>query len=75
MTRVRAVGRLRWAAMGAGLVLAGCGSAAAGTAQLSHAASPRGPANGSAPKASAVQPNGGPVDDRSHASAATDADA
>jgi hypothetical protein len=58
MTGVRAVGRLRWAAIGAGLVLAGCGSGAAGTVQLSHAASPRGPANGSAPNASAVQPYG-----------------
>jgi hypothetical protein len=59
MTGVRAVARLRWAAIGAGLVLAGCGSGAAGTAQLSHTASPRGPANGSAPNASAVPSNGG----------------
>jgi hypothetical protein len=58
MTGVRAVGRLRWAAIGAGLVLAGCGSGAAATAQLSHPASPRGPANGSAANASAVPSNG-----------------
>jgi hypothetical protein len=58
MTGGRAVGRLRWAAIGAGLVLAGCGSAAAPTAQLSHVVSPRGRANGSAPNARAVQPNG-----------------
>ena len=58
MTGVRAVGRLRWAAIGAGLVLAGCGGAAAPTAQLSHAGSPRISANGSAPKASAVPSNG-----------------
>jgi hypothetical protein len=52
------VGRLWWAAIGVGLVLAGCGSAAAPTAQLSHAVSPRGPAKGSAPNARAVQPGG-----------------
>jgi hypothetical protein len=57
MTRVRAVGRVWWAAIAAGLILAGCGSAAAPTAQLSHAASPPGPASGSAPNAAAVQPN------------------
>jgi hypothetical protein len=55
MTGVRVVGRLPWAAIGAGLVLAGCGSAAIHTAQLSHAASRRGPAK--APNATAV-PNG-----------------
>jgi hypothetical protein len=55
MTGVRAVERLRWAAIGAGLVLAGCGGAAIPTARPSHAASRRGPAN--APHASAV-PNG-----------------
>ena len=49
MTGVRAVGRLRWAAIGAGLVLAGCGTATAPTAQLSHAASRRDPASRSAP--------------------------
>jgi hypothetical protein len=58
MTRARAVRRLLWA----GLVLAGCGSGAAPTAQLSHAASRRGPANKSAPKsapnAAAVPPGG-----------------
>ena len=53
MTGARAVGQLPWAAIGAGLVLAGCGSAAAPTA-----ASRRGPANGSGPNARAVQPNG-----------------
>jgi hypothetical protein len=58
MTGIRAVGRLPWVAIGAGLVLAGCGSAAAPTAQLSHAASRRDRANGSAPNAAAVQPNG-----------------
>jgi hypothetical protein len=58
MTGVRAVGRLLWVAIGAALVVAGCGSAAAPTAQLSHAASRRGPANRSAPNAPAVQPNG-----------------
>lgn len=58
MTAVRAVGRLPWAAIGAGLVLAGCGSAAAPTAQLSRAASRRGPANKSAPNPAAVQSNG-----------------
>jgi hypothetical protein len=58
MTGVRAVGRLGWAAIGAGLVLAGCGSSAAVTAQLSHTASPP-PAKGSAPNATAVQPNSG----------------
>jgi hypothetical protein len=57
MTGVRAVGRLRWAAIGAGLVLAGCGTATAPTAQLSHAASRRDPANRSAPEPPAVQPN------------------
>lgn len=57
MTRVRAVSRLPWAAIGAGLVLAGCGGAGAPTAQLSHAATRRGPANKSAPNARAVQPN------------------
>jgi hypothetical protein len=58
MTGVRAVGRLRWAAIGAALLLAGCGSGAAVTAQLSHAASPRGPANGSAPNASVAPSTG-----------------
>ncbi|MGP0053266.1 MAG: hypothetical protein ACLPZR_31110 [Solirubrobacteraceae bacterium] len=58
MTGGRAVGRLRWAAIGAGLVLAGCGSGAAATTQLSHPASPRGPVNGSAPIASAVPSSG-----------------
>jgi hypothetical protein len=58
MTGVRAVRRLRWAAIAAGLILAGCGSAPAPTAQLSDTASPRGPASGSAPNAAAVQPNG-----------------
>ena len=58
MTGARAAGRRRWAAIGAGLVLAGCGSGAAVTAQVGHAASPRGPANGSAPNASAVPSNG-----------------
>ena len=53
MIGARAVGRLPWAAIGAGLVLAGCGSAAAPTA-----VSRRGPANGSAPNARAVPPNG-----------------
>jgi hypothetical protein len=56
MTGVRAVGRLWWAAIGAGLVLAGCGIATAPTARLSHAASRRDPANRSAPTATA-QPN------------------
>jgi hypothetical protein len=55
MTGVRAVGRLPWAAIATGLVLAGCGSAAAPTVLPSHAASRRGPAN--PPNASAV-PNG-----------------
>jgi hypothetical protein len=53
VTGAGAVGRLPWAAIGAGLVLAGCGSAATPTA-----ASRRGPANGSVPNARAVQPNG-----------------
>lgn len=58
MTAVRAVGRLPWVAVGAGLVLAGCGSEAAPTAQPGRATSRRGSANRSAPNASAVQPNG-----------------
>ncbi|MGH2886406.1 MAG: hypothetical protein ACRDPA_27525 [Solirubrobacteraceae bacterium] len=58
MTGVRAFWRLPWAAIGAGLILAGCGSAGAPTAELSHAASRRGPANRSAPNAAAVQANG-----------------
>jgi hypothetical protein len=53
VTGAGAVGRLPWAAIGAGLFLAGCGSAATPTA-----ASRRGPANKSAPNARAVQPNG-----------------
>ena len=52
MSGTGAVGRLSWAAIAAGLVLAGCGSAAAPAA-----ASRPGPANGSAPHARAVQPN------------------
>jgi hypothetical protein len=56
VTGVRAVGWLQWAAIATGLVLAGCGGAAAPTAQLSHAASRRDPANRSAPNATA-QPN------------------
>jgi len=59
MTGVRAISRLPWAAIGAGLVLAGCGGAAAPTAQLSHPPSRRGPANGSTPNARAVQPSAG----------------
>jgi hypothetical protein len=58
MTGVRAVGRLPWVAIGAGLILAGCGSTAAPTAQLSHAASRRDRPKGSAPNVAAVQPNG-----------------
>jgi hypothetical protein len=58
MTGVRAVRRLPWVAIGAGLILAGCGSAAAPTSQLSHAAARRDRATGSAPNAAAVQPNG-----------------
>lgn len=54
MTGISAV-RLPWGAIAAGLALAGCGSAAATTAQLSHAASQRGLVNGSAPRASHPQ--------------------
>ena len=58
MTGGWAVGRLPWVAIGAGLVLAGCGSAAVPTVQLSHSASRGQPRHGSAPKAPAVRPNG-----------------
>jgi hypothetical protein len=56
MTGARAV-RLRFASIGAGLVLAGCGGGAAGGAHLSHAATPRVAGNGSAPRTLTVQPN------------------
>lgn len=69
MTGLRAVGRLSWAAIGAGLVLAGCGAGAAHIAQLSHSAfrhSPAsrralrpGPASRQAPNAIAMPPNSG----------------
>ncbi len=58
MTGVRAAGRLRWAAIGAGLLLAGCGSGAPGTAQVSHAAALRGPGNVSAPNGRTAHANG-----------------
>lgn len=57
MTGGWAVGRLPWVAIGAGLVLAGCGSAAVPAVQLSHSASRGQPRHGSAPNAG-VQPNG-----------------
>lgn len=57
MTGVRASGRLPWGAIGAGLALAACGSAAAPTAHLDPAASRRGPANRSAPNVPAVPPS------------------
>jgi hypothetical protein len=59
MTRVRSGGRLSCTAVAAGLVLAGCGSAAAPSARLSHAASSRGRPNRSAPYARALPPNNG----------------
>jgi len=59
VTGVRAVGRLPWAAIGAGLVLAGCGGGAAHSAQLSRSASRHGPAIRSTPNALAMPPNSG----------------
>lgn len=56
MTGVAAGPRLRWAAIGAGLVLAGCGASASPPAGRSHAGSSHGPAHGSVPNASAVRP-------------------
>jgi hypothetical protein len=59
MTRVQSARRLSWAAIAAGLVLAGCGSGAAPSHRSSHAPSSRGRPIRSVPYARALPPDNG----------------